>query len=153
MESFLLLLLVGIFVVVFILVIKPKNLNQKTIEVAQIQSLKRESLFSEGSAEELITEKALAAADDGDVDLQVLVGLGYLSGANGLPQNIHKATHYLLKAAESGHGFAAFVVSGLYAEGHGVIQNFDSAKKWALKAKALGIADADQMLAAIELKR
>jgi TPR repeat protein len=127
--------------------------RQKAFEAAQSQPLKRESLFSEGPAEEVITEKAIAAADAGDVDVQVLVGSGYLSGANGLPQDTHKAAHYLLKAAESGHGFAAFVVSGLYAEGLGVVQNFDSAKKWALKAKASGIADADQMLAAIDVKR
>ncbi len=127
--------------------------RQKTFEAAGSQPLKRESLFSEDPAEEVITEKALAAADAGDVDVQVLVGSGYLSGANGLPQDAHKAAHYLLKAAESGHGFAAFVVSGLYAEGLGVTQNFDSARKWALRAKALGIDDADQMLATIDVKR
>lgn len=127
--------------------------RQKTFEAAQSQPLKRESLFSESPTEETITEKAFSAADAGDVDVQVLVGSAYLSGANGLPQDAHKAAHYLLKAAESGHGFAAFVISGLYAEGLGVTQNFGSARKWALKAKSLGIANADQMLTAIDAKR
>jgi TPR repeat protein len=127
--------------------------RQKAFEAAQAQPLKRESLFSDGPAEEVVTEKALAAADAGDTDVQVFVGSAYLSGANGLPQDARKAAHYLLKAAESGHGFAAFVVSGLYAEGLGVTQNLDSARKWALNAKASGIANADQMLAAIDAKR
>jgi len=122
----------------------------KQFEATTSQALKRESLFSEGPAEHVITDKAIAAADTGDVDVQVLVGTGYLSGANGLPQDAHKAAHYLLKAAESGHGLAALIVSGLYTEGLGVTQNLHIAKKWALKAKVSGIADADQMLAAIE---
>lgn len=126
--------------------------RQRAFQEKQAEPLKQESLF--GSKEDgVITEKAIAAADAGDVDLQVLIGTAYLSGANGLPQDPRKAGVYLLKAARSGHPFASFVVAGLYADGLGFPQDFDSARLWAVKAKSLGAPNADQMLAAIDAKR
>lgn len=126
--------------------------RQKTFELKQMEPLKQESLIA-GENDSVITEKAFAAADGGDVEVQVLVGAAYLAGANGLPQDPCRAAHYLLKAAEQGHPFASFVVAGLYADGIGVAQNFDSAKLWAVKAKSLGAPDTDQMLAAIDAQR
>lgn len=115
--------------------------------------IKRNDLYSDGNPTEVITEKAIAAADEGNKDAQVLVGSAYLAGANGLPQELIKGFRYLLAAANQNHSFAAFVVSGLYADGIGVAQNFDEARKWALKAKNLGEPDADDMLRAIDQKR
>ena len=126
--------------------------RQKAFEVKQAAPLKQDSLFG-GKSDGVITEKALAAADAGEVELQVLVGTAYLAGANGLPQDLRKAAGYLVKAAEAGHGFAAFVVAGLYSDGLGVEQDFDAARIWAVKAKQLGAPDADQMIAAIDAKR
>ncbi len=126
--------------------------RQKSFDLEQVEPLKQESLFA-GNNDGVITEKALAAADAGDVDLQVLVGAAYLSGANGLPQDPRRAAQYLLKAAEQGHPFASFVIAGLYADGVGVVQDFDNARLWAVKARDLGAHDAEQMLAAIDAKR
>ena len=126
--------------------------RQQAFQTKQAEPLKQESLFG-GKEDGVITEKAIAAADAGDVELQVLVGTAYLSGANGLPQDPRKAGAYLLKAAGSGHPFASFVVAGLYADGIGLPQDLDSARLWAVKAKSLGAPDADQMLAAIDAKR
>jgi TPR repeat protein len=114
---------------------------------------RRESIFSDGDDGMVITEKAFARADGGDANMQVLVGSAYLSGSNGLPQDPAKGFRYFLKAAQQGHSLATFVVAGLYADGHGAEINFDEARRWALRAKAAGNAEADQMLAAIDAKR
>ncbi len=126
--------------------------RQKAFEAAQISTLKQESLFG-GKSDGAITEKAISAADRGDGEAQVLVGTAYLAGANGLPQDPRKAATYLVKAAEGGSGFAAFIVAGLYADGIGVKQDFDLARLWAVKSKQLGAPDADQMISAIDTKR
>lgn len=60
---------------------------------------------------------------------------------------------YLLKAAERGHALASFVVAGLYYEGDGFPVNLEKARLWALRAKAFGHPEADQVLATIETKR
>lgn len=120
---------------------------------ASLESLKKADLFSNGLATEVITEKALSAADDGDMRLQVLVGSAYLSGSNGLPQDVYKGSRYLLAAARQGDGYAAYVMSGLYAKGIGVDADFDEARRWALRAKQLGELEADEMLQAIDNNR
>jgi TPR repeat protein len=125
--------------------------RQKAFEAKLAASQKQESLFA-GYADVVITEKAIAAADAGDNEMQVLVGAAYLSGTNGLPQHPMNAATYLVKAAEGGSGFAAFIVAGLYSDGLGVNQDFDLARLWAMKAKQLGAPDADQMIAAIDAK-
>lgn len=126
--------------------------RQKAHESQQASPLKRDSLFSD-KLDVAITEKAFTEADAGNIEMQVLVGSAYLSGSNGLPQDLHKARHYLSKAGDQGHGFACFVVAGLFLEGMGVTASIEQARTWAAKAKAHGYADADQMLAAIDARR
>lgn len=126
--------------------------REQAFQAKQAEQLKKESIFG-GKDDGIVTETAIAGADAGDVDLQVLVGSAYLAGANGLPQNTVKAGVYLLRAAESGHPFASFMVAGLYADGLGLPQDFDRARLWAVKAKSLGAPDADEMLVAIDSKR
>lgn len=126
--------------------------RQKAFEVKQAEPLRQVSLL-DGKEDSVITEKAIAAAEAGDLVPQVIVGLAYLSGANGLPQDPRKAGDYLLKAAMSGHPHASFVVAGLYAEGIGLPQDFDNARLWAVKARSLGAPDVDQMLASIDAMR
>lgn len=126
--------------------------RQKAFEAQKAAPLKQESLLG-GNSDGVITEKAIAAANAGDNEMQVLVGTAYLAGANGLPQDPRKAATYLLKAAEGGSGFAAFILAGLYSDGLGVNQDFDLARLWAVKSKQLGAPDADQMIAAIDAKR
>ncbi|RXZ43750.1 tetratricopeptide repeat protein [Crenobacter cavernae] len=126
--------------------------RQKAFEAIQAEPLKQDSLLPE-SPNFAITEKALSAAEAGDVEAQLLVGSAYLAGSNGLPQDLQKAGQYLIKAAEQNHAFASFIVAGLYLEGMGLPQDIDKARMWAFKAKALGHPDADQMLLAIDVKR
>lgn len=126
--------------------------REKAHQLKQAAPLKQDSLLGSG-IDSVITEKAIASADAGDIELQVLVGTAYLAGANGMPQDPVKAASYLLKAAEGGHAFASFAVAGLYAEGLGLPRNFDNARLWAMKAKALGAPDTDQLLESIEAQR
>lgn len=127
--------------------------REKSFQAKQGEPFKRDSLFSESTDDQVISEKAFAAADAGDTDAQFLVGSAYLAGSNGLPQNLQKAGTYLLKAAEQNHAFASFVVAGLYAEGNGLPKDLTKARLWAVKAKQLGYSDADQMLLAIDAMR
>lgn len=115
--------------------------------------LKSESLYTDSSTDDVITEKAFAAADAGDIDVQFLVGTAYLSGSKGLPQNPERAFHYIHKAAADGHGLASYVLASLYTDGLGVSRNFDSARVWAVRAKGRGVSEADKMLAVIDAKR
>lgn len=124
-------------------------LRQKAFESKQAEPLRQESL-SDDRKGSVITEKAMAAAEAGELLPQVVVGLAYLAGANGLPQDPRKASTFLLKAAMNGHPHACFVVAGLFAEGIGLPQNFDHARTWAVQAKSLGAPDADQMIASID---
>lgn len=82
-----------------------------------------------------ITEDILAAADAGNLNALILVGCAYLSGSNGLLQDVQKAGSYLLKAAERGHYFASFVMAGLYREGIGVSRDVHRAYSWGLESK------------------
>ena len=108
-----------------------------------------ETLQNDESSEGVLTEKAFLVADAGDVKLQVLVGMSYLSGSHGLAENLPQASKYLLMAAKQNDAHAAFVVSGLYIEGMGFTKNVKEALVWAEKAKSLGHPEADDMLSAI----
>ena len=125
--------------------------REKAIQTQQAEFPKKDSLFEEESIS-IITDKAITEADNGDVDAQVLVGSAYLNGSNGMQQNMEKAHHYILMAAGQEHAFAAFILAALYNDGMGAPQDIDEARKWALKAKALGYPEADQMLLAINAK-
>ena len=126
--------------------------RRRPFEPEKVTPLKMEWLVGAAS-DRLTTEKEVEAADRGDTELQVLVGTGYLAGANGLPQDSGKAVHYLLKAARSDNAVAAFVVAGLYSDGIGVDEDFQKARLWAVRAQQLGAPNADQMLAATNAKR
>lgn len=117
------------------------------------KNLTMASLFPNGESL-VITEKAFAKADAGDVDAQALIGISYLTGTSGLPQNLYKAGLYLLKAAEQGHGMSCLSMATIYLEGlGGSADDLDKARFLAFKAKHLGIPEADAMLQLIDQKR
>lgn len=99
-----------------------------------------------------ITEDILAAAEIGNLNALVLVGCAYLSGSNGLLQDVQKAGSYLLKAAERNHYFASFVMAGLYREGLGVQRDVHKAYSWGLQSKrAIRSEDDDRVFREILL--
>lgn len=125
--------------------------RERAYQEKQASELRNDTVFPEGDI--VITDKALQAADAGDVRVQALVGTAYLAGANGLPQDLSKAGKYLLMAAEQGDAHSSFVVAGLYLEGMGLSEDRDKARIWAFKAKSLGYPDADDMIRAIDAKQ
>jgi len=118
----------------------PDNLNESKVDEGY--SNQDEDLF--------ITEKAIFAARNGNAKTQVLVGIGYLSGSYGLPQNTEKAAEFILLAALQEDAYAAFILAGLYFDGSGVEKSIDKARGWANKSKMLGYPDADDMIRAID---
>jgi TPR repeat protein len=98
----------------------------------------------------VVTEKAILSAENGNVKAQVLVGVGYLSGSHGLPQNTEKAAKFMLSAALQGDAYAAFIIAGLYFDGSGIEKSIDKARVWANKSKTLGYPDAEEMIRAID---
>lgn len=121
--------------------------RERKFQEQQVSEFKNPAMLGDDC---IISEKALQEADAGDVEAQFLVGCGYLSGANGLPQDPIKATKYLLMAAHQNHAGSAFIISGLYVQGIGLPTDKDKARAWAFKAKQLGYPDADEMIQAID---
>ena len=157
---------IGLFIVGFMLfnagrkrmadgTVAMPPLQSQTSATSQSEALRtfKEAAAQPESDVRIITEKAFSHADAGDAEAQLLVGMAYLGGANGLPQDPKKAAHYLLQAAVQGQGLAAYVIAGMYSEGVAFPLDFDKARMWALKAKTLGADNADQMLAAIDARR
>lgn len=122
--------------------------REKAIQDKEATKLKSEAGASGNDI--VVTDKALKAADAGEVKAQTLVGMSYLSGQNGLPEDPAKASKYLLMAAMQDDPHAAFMVSALYIEGIGFEKDRDKARLWANKAKSLGYPNADDMLKAID---
>lgn len=122
--------------------------REKAFRNEQASELRSNSILPED--DNVITDKALEAAEAGDVKAQALVGTAYLAGANGLPQDLAKASRYLLMAAEQGDAHSSFVVAGLFIGGVGFEKDRDKARSWAFQAKALGYPDADDMIQAID---
>ncbi len=122
--------------------------REKAYQSSQASEYKADSIFPDSDS--VITDKAMEAADSGDVKAQALVGTAYLAGANGLPQDPIKAGKYLLMAAMQDDAHSAFIVAGLYIEGVGLEKDRNKACLWANKAKALGYPDADDMIQAID---
>ncbi len=96
-------------------------------------------------------EKLLQAAQGGDADAQVKVGLCYGKGI-GVTQDYEKAFTWVMKSAEQGNALGAYLVADCYMQGKGVEQNIPQAMEWFTKAANQGIAIAQYNLGAIYLK-
>ncbi|MEX8503793.1 MAG: tetratricopeptide repeat protein [Leptothrix ochracea] len=134
---------------------KKKEVDDEVVKRERAYHKKQASEFKSHSIlpeDMVVIDKAMQAANSGDAEAQALVGTAYLSGANGLPQDLTKAGKYLLMAAAQGNAYSSFVVAGLYIEGMGLPQDRDKARAWAFKAKNLGYPDADAMIKAIDAK-
>ena len=87
----------------------------------------------------------LEAAERGDAEAQINLGLCYLNG-NGVPKNPDEALKWLSKAAKQDHIRAQKYLSGCYFGSHGVPEDFSQAVKWLSKAAELGDAEAQKDL-------
>lgn len=76
----------------------------------------------------------LKAADEGNTDAMVNIGLLYQHG-NGVQQNYQQAMQWYLKAADKNNPIAMIQISRLYNEGLGVDQDTKQGMAWFVKAQ------------------
>ena len=85
------------------------------------------------------------AAEQGDVDAQLLLGIMYDVG-RGVAQDDREAVRWYLKAAEQGDAGAQYFLGAMYKEGRGVKQDDREAVRWVRKAAEQGDAEAQYFL-------
>ena len=90
-------------------------------------------------------ESDLAKAQQGDVDAQYLVSIGY-SGGYRVQKNEKKALYWMRKAAEQGLKDAQNALGVLYKNGEGVKRDYKKAIYWYRKAAEQGLKDAQNAL-------
>jgi len=73
-------------------------------------------------------------AMDGDSGAQLLYGLAYLNGRDGLKPDAKKAVYWLRRSARIGNAYASLMLGNCYAEGRGVEKNPEQAVQWWRKA-------------------
>ncbi len=92
------------------------------------------SLVSAQQPDNLTREKALISkAQDGDLDSQMWLGVGYEQGQFG-KANLQEAFKWLSQSAEHGNADAQVALGGMYEYGRGVPQNYQRAAEWYRKA-------------------
>ncbi len=82
-------------------------------------------------------------AEDDDAGAQLLYGLAYLEGRDGLTPDNKKALYWLRRSARAGNAYAQFRLGQLYAEGKGIAKDPAHAVKWWRKAAAKGNSEAE----------
>jgi hypothetical protein len=85
------------------------------------------------------------AADQGDADAQVLLGLMYANG-EGVAQDYAEAVKWWRLAADQGDANAQVLLGTMYANGEGVAQDYAEAVKWWRLAADQGDANAQVLL-------
>jgi TPR repeat protein len=82
-----------------------------------------------------------AEAEAGDASCQNWLGILYSEG-KGVKADPAEAVHWFRRAAEHGHGVAAFNLARALESGHGVKKDPEEAKRWARQAAEQGIPQA-----------
>ena len=79
---------------------------------------------------QMIAHEAL----DGDAGAQLLYGLAYLEGRDGLKPDAEKAVYWLRRSARMDNAYAQLVLGDCYADGQGVKKDPQQAVQWWRKA-------------------
>lgn len=80
------------------------------------------------------------AADQGYFNAELMLGMAYMSGKDGVNKDENEALKWLQKAADHGNGQAQQFLGDIYAKGtHGVPKDEKKALEWHLKAIDTGI--------------
>jgi len=77
-------------------------------------------------------------AQDNNANAQLLYGLAYLEGKDGLKADAKKAVYWLRRAARFGNAYAQLVLGKCFANGTGVSRDSKRAFKWWLEAATKG---------------
>lgn len=86
-------------------------------------------------------EKCRSAAERGDVNAEMSLGVMYFTG-HGVIQDYAEALKWFLKAAGHGDAEAQYQLGIMYFNGYGTVQDYAEALKWYSSAAAQGITDA-----------
>ena len=86
--------------------------------------------------------KIRESAERGEIESQLLLGVGYLKGDFGIPKSLAEAAKWITKAAAQGDSDAQYLLSGLYRDGDGVLQDYIEASKWLKKSAEQGKSSA-----------
>jgi TPR repeat protein len=86
-------------------------------------------------------ERYRKAADQGNADAQVNLGVMYAEG-QGVKRDYTEAVRWYRKAAEQGYALAQWCLGVMYEDGHGLPQDYAEAVRWYRKAADQGNADA-----------
>ena len=89
--------------------------------------LSTESLLAQSSEDIRITRQL---AKQGDARARFMVGLMYLQGRGGVPQDYAQAAVWFRLAADQGDASAQYSLGNIYREGEGVPQDDVQAVKW-----------------------
>lgn len=74
------------------------------------------------------------AAAGNDREAQYQLGLLYMLGHGGIPQDYARSAQWFARAAEGGHGMAAYMLANQYASGVGVGRDYPQARRLMLAA-------------------
>ena len=89
--------------------------------------LSTESLLAQSSEDIRITRQL---AKQGDARARFMVGLMYLQGRGGVPQDYAQAAVWFRLAADQGEASAQDMLGSMFAQGKGVRQDDVQAVKW-----------------------
>ncbi len=85
-------------------------------------------------------------AQDDDPGAQLLYGIAYLNGNDGLKPDAKKAVYWLRRSARMGNAYAQLMLGKAFAEGKGVDQDLNHAIKWWYESANKGNAQAQFLL-------
>lgn len=77
-------------------------------------------------------------AEQGDASAQVKLGILYIKGGQGVPQDYAEAQRWFRRGAEQGHAFAQFSLGMMSEDGKGMPQDNAEAVRWYRKAAEQG---------------
>jgi len=98
------------------------------------------------TGEDADREQLQHQAEAGSARAQLHLGLAYRDGRYGLARDLHGATDWFARAANSGDDYAAALLGDAYAEGKGVAKDPATAQQWWRQAALAGNAHAESQL-------
>jgi len=85
-------------------------------------------------------------ARDNNASAQLLYGLAYLEGRNGLKVDAKKAVYWLRRSARMGNAYAQLMLGKSFAQGNGVTKDMTHAVKWWHESARKGYPEAQYLL-------
>jgi len=111
-------------------------------------------LSTSGQTGEIPMELRMIAhqSQDGDAGAQLLYGLAYLNGRDGLKPDAAKAVYWLRRSARFGNPYAQLTLGNCYAEGRGVKKDLTQAVRWWREGSRNGNPQAQYLLGKAHLE-